>query len=347
MSSSEPRTVSLRLKTTLILGIAMLCMMVLLYAALSSLLLRQFRALEQAETEVDARRVSDALRQSVMDLHSKTSDWAYWDDCYKFVLDHNPAFEQSNLTDITLQGLHIDLMAFVDLDGRLVTYRALDDQHHLGAPLPPELMAEIGPGKALVTPHNPHDERAGILNLAGQPPLMISARTILTSEGKGPAHGVLIFGHYLSAHVQKALGAQTHLAFGVWPLDDPGLPGDAARELPKLERGDPTAISAVPLDDDFIAGYSVEPDVFGRPAVMLRVTLPRHIHAAGQRTVEFLFWSLLAVAIVIGALMMLTLEAWVLRRLTRMSAQVARIGRELLSGARIEVRGRDELSRLA
>ncbi|HTM57298.1 MAG TPA: CHASE4 domain-containing protein, partial [Candidatus Udaeobacter sp.] len=342
----EPSTVSLRVKTTLILGIAMLCMMVLLYAALSSVLLRQFHELEQADTEVDARRVSDALRQSVADLHSKTSDWAYWDDCYKFVVDRNPAFEPSNLTDITLQGLHIDLMVFVDLNGRVITARTLDPSHHAVTMVPPGLLALIGPGKPLVTPRNDHDERSGIVNISGQP-LMISARTILTSEAKGPAHGVLIFGRYLNTQVERLLGAQTHLNFSAWTVGDPALPSPAAHELSRLERAGPRAVSVVPIDEDFVAGYMLEPDLFGQPDLILRVNLPRRIHAAGMHTVEFLFWSLLAVAVIIGSLMMLTLEAWVLRRLMRMSAQVTRIGRELLTGARIEVRGRDELSQLA
>ena len=343
MSVRQPRGVSLRVKTALILATAVACMVMLLYTALSSMLLRQYRELEHSTTSVNAERAADALRQAIADLHTKSSDWAYWDDTYKFLIDHNAQYEQSNLTSVTLDNLHLDLIAIVDLEGRVVAFRARDPRHQPVTAIPAALARQLSRGQPLVTPRNEHDEHSGVM-LLPEGPLLLSARTVLTSNATGPPHGTLIFARYVTPQVVRALGSQTHVVLAAWPIHDEGLPTGARHAVAALENGHETVVA--PIDEDRVAGYTMVHDLFGEPGLMLRVVLPRSIYAEGVSTLELIFWSLLLVGVLVAIMTIWTLETWVLRRIVALSAEVGRIGRELVTGARIAVRGNDELSSL-
>jgi sensor domain CHASE-containing protein len=60
--------------------------------------------------------------------------------------------------------------------------------------------------------------------------MMIAARPILPSNGKGEVLGTLLLGRYLSPDLTDELSRQNQLEIKVWPLDDPNMPS-AEREL--------------------------------------------------------------------------------------------------------------------
>ena len=96
-----------------------------------------------------------------------------------------------------------------------------------------------------------------------------------------------------------------------------------------------------------VAGYTLVNDIYGHPALLLRVTLPRPIYEQGQVSTRYQLISLLAVGLVFGIVTLILLEKLVLSRLARLSADVSRIGTSGDLSVRALVSGKDELSHLA
>ncbi len=89
------------------------------------------------------------------------------------------------------------------------------------------------------------------------------------------------------------------------------------------------------------------PDIYGKPALLLRVDIPRDIYKQGLISLRYLLLSLLGVGIVFGASTVLLLERMVLLRLTKLSTDVRAIGTTNDLSIRVEVKGEDELTSLA
>jgi signal transduction histidine kinase/DNA-binding response OmpR family regulator len=101
------------------------------------------------------------------------------------------------------------------------------------------------------------------------------------------------------------------------------------------------------LGNDVIAGYTMVRDIYGKPALLLRVALPRPIYEQGQVSTQYQLISLLVVGLVFGIVTFILLEKLVLARLARLSMDVSRIGSTGDLSVRTPVTGKDELAHLA
>ena len=107
------RGLTLRIKAVLVVGLSVATMVALLHLTLSSVLLREYRALEEREMRVDMNRVTDALQHAIAELHSKSGDWADRDETYEYMVTRDPAFIRSNLNIVALQTMSLHLIALV------------------------------------------------------------------------------------------------------------------------------------------------------------------------------------------------------------------------------------------
>ncbi len=103
----------------------------------------------------------------------------------------------------------------------------------------------------------------------------------------------------------------------------------------------------IPLNDNSIAGYDIIDDVFGNPALILRVEQPRPFYTKGKETIVYIILSTLGMGIVIAAIAMVLLSKILLSRLLSLDTAVKRISASDDLSARVEVVGDDELSNLS
>ena len=104
-----------------------------------------------------------------------------------------------------------------------------------------------------------------------------------------------------------------HLMVMVRRVDDPKLPADfpgRARPGRDVDR-----VYVHPLVGDSVGGYTVCDDIFGKPAVVLRVERSRANVRAGTGTIRYLVTSLLIIGLCFGASMAVLLERVLLARL--------------------------------
>jgi PAS domain-containing protein len=131
----------------------------------------------------------------------------------------------------------------------------------------------------------------------------------------------------------------------MYRLDDPGLSADLLTARNASASKGPCL--TIPLSDNSIAGYNIINDVFGRPALMLRVEQPRPFYTKGKETIAYIILSTLGTGVVIAAIAMVLLSKIVLFRLSSLDASVKKISSSDDLSARVEVVGNDEPSNLS
>jgi PAS domain S-box-containing protein len=104
-----------------------------------------------------------------------------------------------------------------------------------------------------------------------------------------------------------------------------------------------------PLTEESIAAYKVLNDIYGNPAIILRVESSRELYQQGQATMLYFIESILAIGIVFGVVTLLFLERSVLSPLSGLSNNVSRIeiSGDLSERVLIKEKENDELGNLA
>jgi diguanylate cyclase (GGDEF)-like protein len=299
---------------------------------------------ETRDTRLDTERAVNGIHDEVAALTTQTRDWAFWDDTYAFMADRNAAYVNSNLSYADqLAQVGIDLMVYVNLDGQIVAARSIDARNRRFQELPHGLEAQIVPGSPLLAPSRSTNGVSGLLVLPDSI-MLISAQPILPGSLDGPARGTLIFGRRLDEQLLSQLAASTRLQLAVFRLDDTSLPEDVRAIVAQLPLEQPVVR---PLDEQLVRGYLAYPDVYGHPALIVRVELPREVYAYGRRTLGYFVGSLVLVGVVSGVAIILLIERLVLARLAGLNHTLRRIGQRPEHGARVSLAGNDELAELA
>jgi PAS domain S-box-containing protein len=335
---------TLRRRILLIIGVTLVALIVGLYGVSSSILLKDFARLERRDVASDVRRLQSAVGNEVANLNAEAAEWAEWDDTYQFIQDRNKNYIRSNLNETMLANVRLNLVVFLNREGQVVWSKGLDLRTEKATPITESFLGLLKTKSALAEHPNTASVRAGVLLLPEGVTLVVS-RPIVTSQRTGPVRGTLILGRFLDAMVMKRLADTTHLTTTVWRVDDPKLPADFRQAWAMIPNAKTVYVHR--LQGDLVGGYTLWNDVFGKPALLLRVEMPREIFAQGQATIRYLVTLLLVIGLCFGGGMMVLMERLVLRRLARLIADVDRIGTSSDVTARVATVGRDEMAGLA
>ncbi|MFC2019096.1 HAMP domain-containing protein [Chloroflexota bacterium] len=118
-------------------------------------------------------------------------------------------------------------------------------------------------------------------------------------------------------------------------------------ETARLALFEEPPISVQALDEQSVAGYGLLQDIYGEPALILRVDMTdRNVYRQGKATVNFLIVLLAAVGVIVAVLMLFFLEKWILSRLAYLNRGIRDIGPAGSLVTRLIVTGSDEISNL-
>ncbi|MBI5017255.1 MAG: Hpt domain-containing protein [Deltaproteobacteria bacterium] len=357
---------TLRTKTFAVIGSALIALVVILYGISQSVVQGGFRKvetdlaagfaqIENRDADRNVQRVVDALGFRIENLSLKAADWSQWDDTYKFIVDDNKAYRESNLTKDALSALKINLILLVDTSGKVVFGTAFDLENGTEVAVPQSLKAYLAPQSLLTKHSSPESVVEGLL-LLPENPLMIVSRPIVTSEAAGPIRGSLIFGRFLDDAEFERLSTITHLSIQRHRVDAASTPADVRGALDEFSPRKPILVRA--LNTDTMAGYTTVSDLARKPALVLRVDIPREIHrqsvatqeairSRGRVVLASLVGSICAAGLVLGGLILWILESSVLSRVARLSTKAVHIGASEDFAGRVSAEGKDEISTLA
>jgi hypothetical protein len=332
----------LRNKTFIAVVVAFLCLLLSLYGLSEFILMNSFLRIERKDAEDNVERALNAYSDGLSNLNKLSFDWAAWDDTYRFVEDLNEDYVSKNILDNTLGGLNLNVMILINSTGQVVFAKAFDLEKNVSIPMPDSVRKHISENVFLLGHSDAKSIIEGVVLLPEGPMLMVS-RPILPTSEEGPVKGTFIIGRYLSQYELMRLSEVTRLSLSVSQINDPDMPSDFREALNSMSSGGQVAV--LPLSPDLIACYKIIKDLYGQPALILRVDSPRVVYRQGLDTLRYFFLTLLLAGAVFSAVTLLLLEKLVLSRLTRLSSDISGISRSSDPSSRVTpMKGRDELS---
>jgi PAS domain S-box-containing protein len=334
---------SLRQKTLLIIVLTMFAAVGSLFLLSRLVLLHGYARLEESFARDSLERAASALTNELNTLDRTTSEYASWDQTYSYVHGTNPNYVKSEFPAATFQELKVSFVVILDNSGHKVFSKGFDLSHAGEAPVPEGIDENLKTGSSILNHQSLESRVSGILMLRDGP-VLVDSRPVLTSDSHGPIAGTLIMGRVLDAAEVQHLSQMIHTPLTVERLDGPNSNVDFPPDFYRISGQSPTHIRV--LDQDSLAAYQELDDIYGRPAVILRVILPRTIYAQGQTTLLQFTMLLLAAALLFGAGTLYLLERVILSRVADLSDGITQIGASGNLSARLEIRGADELAYL-
>ena len=359
---------SLRTKIYLIVGATLLVAVAVVFMVSQTVFMRGFESVESADAQNQMQRAQAGLNWNVMELGVAIKGYRSDEDVLAFLGSHDPGNIESKLTESFFAGVKSNAVAILDKDGHLIWGRGFDLAKADFSALPAGLEDHLSPQGGLTQRFLAGQDISGILMLAGTP-MLVNSQPVLAA-GSNTVEGTLIIGRWMDAAVLAELGARTRLDLSVVPTSDPDLPqqvrdalaapaaattaapiGTATASVAGTETaagpGNTPTTFVVPTDQDTLAGYAVLPDVFGHPALVMEVDMPRAVYAQGASSVRYFTLSLFGLVILFGIVLNQLLERSLFRRLAGITAQVKHIKPGKAKLDPIIAGGRDELGLLA
>jgi sensor domain CHASE-containing protein len=287
-----------------------------------------FAELERANARVAMRRISFALDLVIDRIAVSATDWGNWADSYRFAHERNPDFITTDITNVALRQLMVNVLLIVDSDGSVVASKSLD----LKSDRPLEL--DLAARKALPIDFpwraNLRDARpARGLLATNRGILMLAAAPVLDGNGGGPARGMMIMGRLLSAADVTSIGALAQADLSLL------APGAIQGREQLLESNDVTRV------------YRTFDDVYGRPVMTLRVDVPREVTRRGHAAVTYASICLVGAAVIVLILLVSVLNRLILTPLAVVTRHAVALdeGKDLTT--RLDLARTDEIGVLA
>lgn len=340
---------SIRQKTILIIGITLIGLIIVVYGFSQAIFLNRFVQFEESNTRQSVRRAVNAMTDSFGAVTSTNQDWAHWTDDYEFVKNLNADFIDANLRDDTFVSYGLNIMLWIDENGKVAIGKAYDLVNSKEVPIPQSLLDQLAPDSMLLS-HVTSDGEIDINPVTGilplpEGPLFIVSSAILTTELTGPSRGSIVWARFLDAREIEAIAQKTQLSLSLRTLDDSSLPTDFKRAVSTLETG--TEIVTEPLSSEQIAGYTLIPDIFGNKTLVFRIDTPRDIYAQGQASVFYFILAVIVVGLIFMVATLILLERIILSRVALLNREVSGIRISTDLSTRVGVSADDELSNLA
>ncbi len=340
------RRLTVRSKTLSIIIITVLAFIGVMCAASRSFLLGGFVTLENEDARRDLARAQDALSDDVASLDAFNVDNSAWDATYAEMAHPEPGFMDSVFgtgATGTLAFQRDNYLLLIDNSAKILEFKAFDFSTNKVGSLPQSLTAQITAVSPLLQHPTTTSKLDGILMLP-EGPLLVASRPIVQTSTQGPPRGTMLVARKLDDAEIKRLSDRAHLAIGVQRLDQGELPADFQIARPHII--DTTASYVRVLDGDRIAAYARLDDVFGAPAAILRVEIPRDIYHQGRTSQLYFLGALLMAGLAFGAVVQLMLEKSVVSKLTALNTAVGHIAASVDASAANSKSGRDEIASL-
>jgi PAS domain S-box-containing protein len=314
-----------------------------LFAVSWFILMRGFTNIEEDFASQNLGRASSALSHELEILDRTTSEYAAWDQTYAYLQGKNPSHVKTEFPTSTFLQLKVNFVIILDNSGRKLFSKGFDFVSTEEAELPRGIEAYLQSGSLLSSHKDEFGKAAGILMLPSGP-VLIDSRPVLTSNSKGPIAGTMIMGRLLDSDEIERLGEMMHMPIDIERVDNSQLQPDvrlAASGISPAHR-----IVTRTFDKESLAAYTALNDIYGKPALILRILLPRKIYQQGRTSLLQFLTLLIAAALIFGAVTLHLLQRAVVSPIASLTENITHIGASGDLSARLAVTGDDEIAYL-
>ncbi len=265
------------------------------------LIMPSFVRLERREAKNDILRIEDALSQEIHHLAQIDSDWAQWDDTYKFVQDRNKAYIKSNLIPNELwESTRLNLVYICKLDGTVVWGKIYDPVHNRLLTLACFPTKKLPPTHFLMQPKAKDKGLEGLI-VTRYGPLMIVSLPIVRSSGQGPPDGIIVMGRFLTKPILEKLRTQTRIAFNIFPY----MPKKMKEKVYKI-------ISLIRSKGFFVQFLSKKDFLYAygyfkgleNTGLLIKAKIPITILETGKSAANFAYFAIFSAVTVVGLVLL-------------------------------------------
>jgi len=331
----------LRSKTLVLSGAIIVAMVLILLVISQSIFLNTYSDFENRYSQHVLKDELTQLNHTISSMNQTANDWAHWDDSYSFVSGNNPGFINNNLPSNIFPRLHLNIIMFVDNNGKIVYGKAYNLQTNQSMNLPGNLTN--------LTVDNPilqHSNLEGMNGVLGLPEgsLIVISKPMLDSHEKGPIKGTLIMGRYLTPEELKSFVNIPNSSLTIGEYNNTNNPPDIVKAQNSLLYNN-TIVQV--LGSNSVAAYFLVRDIYGNPAFILKSEMARTLYNSYFNVVFYLIVSIILVGLFFMGLVLYYLDRNVLNRLDRLIGDIMDIGIKGDLKRNVKVSGNDELSDLA
>ncbi len=307
--------------TLLLIVVALGSLLSTVNSICSSLILKNIKLAEEKNTYQSVQEVLQKHTKIADELYYVNIGWSEWDTTYNFTQNYQEAYIKENLTQELFPNRRFDLAAIFNKSGKNIFAKEWDNTSHKTLPVPTLLEKQIYPENILVQYPNTGKSVSGIISLP-KGIMLISSLPLLNTKGQGPIRGGFILGRYVQkSEIVKRISDNNLLtvSISVHSINEPQMPPDFEEaRLALLSR---KSIVVRNLNEQTIAGYTWLKDIYGKPALLVRVEKDREIYLQGKSSLKYLTISLIVIGLVFGITAQLFLQQLITFQLKRKESE--------------------------
>ena len=342
----------IRTKISIFSAILVIVAVSILYLVIANIASQKFLSIEKQNQERDVARVADSIKEELKNIAASAIDYSSWDVTYDFAQGINYNYTVSDLTDDSLSNLMIDYIAVTNVSGDIVLLKSLNKTETTSEVSLKKVLSEFRQNPKILSHENANDSIDGILMLS-KGPMLISSQPVLKSSGDGPVAGALIMGRMLDENNILLMDERLHLNISIIRYDDGTgvIPDDMKRAISGsvnmstvLDSGSITGFNVFMLNPSTITGYSLMNDIYGRPAIIIKVSSPRSIYTQTKNFILYTLLVLVIVSILLYFSMLFLLNRIVINRIISLDKELEMISKSNDMSRRVQVDYSDEIS---
>ena len=333
---------SVRAKIVFAIVVSVVLLSALVYAIGNAMLFASYGTIEREAVTKDLQRVEDAIGEFTNQQMIKLSDWAAWDEAYRYALERDQAWADATVYATGLANLDINGMIWSDTEGNIFLIKTVDIATR--EEVSSDALTKYFSAHPELIRHDALDDETRSIVMTAEGPLIVVSLPLRTSEGKGPIPGSLTFVRYLDEGKIADVADITHLDLAAFRYDAPNLPEDVAAAKARLSKANSRSIE--PVSDGLVRGYTTVRDANGAPALILRTESPRPIFEQARVTFTLLMSALAAALAAFGIIMLVLIDRAVIARLVRLATDVDQVNLTHNIEVRVAEGEQDEVGKL-
>ncbi|MBI4858617.1 MAG: diguanylate cyclase [Acetobacterium woodii] len=286
---------------------------------------------QRNQIDKDFRMVETIIANEKDNLNSILKDWAYWDDTYNFINDHNPDYVKANLNEASLENLSLNMMLFINQTGEVVGYGdfGLTDEQSTALV---EKIRQNNFYAGILT--DDEDTKTSLIILDGQPYLIASGR-INNSSRNAVSNGSMVmvktFDDKMTAYIDTLTGVNVELR--------------AAETTSTIQENQ--ILNREFDGKPYLTASRLQPDIYGEETVLMTISRIEENYSFVKHQFNLFMVSFIMLLLLILSIDYFIVNRYFLKRIEKLIAFTKEVGLKQDTTLTIEMDGKDELKTLA
>lgn len=308
-------------------------------------LLPTFERMEAQVALEKSWRVVSSIEHQMLALADLNSDWAIWDDISNHVQARDVDFDLGNFSPEALHSSKFHAVLLLDHNNAPYSFGA--KEFSTGALAQAQEITSVIVERTSRSPLRPKATECGAASIAGVLNTLCWTG-VLPSNGQGPIMGTLVMIRELDAATQKSMIQYAGTPFSLNPFEPnhPVAPESLEWELAAFKYLTHKTLRVQYSDNSLAMQYLLH-DINDHPLVWVNIQLDRELMEQGRKVIRDVLIQLAVVALVTGLVLLVTVQWWLVRPITRLRRSVTIIGETKGWHMRLVVDRPDEIGALA